>query len=50
MALFGGEKGLTAFHVVVHDDAVFFRPTYNLGIVDGRVRGDCTDSCWRKAV
>jgi hypothetical protein len=33
-----------AFHVVVHDDAVFFCPTYNFGIVDGRVRGDCTDS------
>ena len=49
MALFGSGKGLTAFNIVVYDDAVFFCPTYYLGIVDGRVGGDCTDSCRRDA-
>jgi len=33
-----------AFNIVVYNDAVFFCPTYYLGIVDGRVSGDCADS------
>jgi hypothetical protein len=33
-----------AFDIVVYNDAVFFCPTDYVGIVNGRVRGDCTDS------
>jgi hypothetical protein len=33
-----------AFHIVVHDDAVFFCPAFYLRIGNGRVRSDCTES------
>jgi hypothetical protein len=33
-----------AFDIVIYNDAVFFCPTNHVGIVNGRVRGDCTDS------
>jgi len=48
IVLFGNESKLTAFHIVVYNDAVFFRPAYYLGIGNGRVSGDCTKSCRKK--
>ena len=42
------KSGLTAFHIVVHDDAVFFCPAFYLRIGNSRVSSDRTKSCGRK--